>query len=72
MKLSIFAMILALSITACNLEMLYSIKALNDKYCAETNAENRARIIELIRNKKPDYPEHGLCGFEEKVMDRVA
>lgn len=72
MKLSITAMVLALSITACNLEMLYSIKALNDKYCAETNAENRERIIELIRKKKPDYPEHGLCGFEEKVLEKLA
>lgn len=72
MKISIIAAILALSITACNLEMLYSIKALNDKYCAETNAENLERIIELIRKKKPDYPEGGLCGFEDKIMERIA
>ncbi len=72
MKLSIFAIIVALLVTACNLEMLYSIKALNDKYCAETNAENRQRIIELIRKKKPDYPENGLCGFEDKIMEHIA
>jgi len=68
----LLSIVIVLSLSACNLEFLQGLKTLNDKYCAETNAENRARIIEAIRKKKPDYPEGGLCGVEERIMDQIA
>ena len=68
----LLSFVIVLSLSACNLEFLQGLKTLNDKYCAETNAENRARIIEAIRKKKPDYPEGGLCGVEERIMDQIA
>lgn len=68
----LLSFVIVLSLSACNLEFLQGLKTLNDKYCAETNAENRARIIEAIRKKKPDYPEEGLCGIEERIMDKIA
>lgn len=68
----LLSLVIVLSLSACNLEFLQGLKTLNDKYCAETNAENRARIIEAIRKKKPDYPEGGLCGVEERIMDQIA
>lgn len=72
MKIIFTAMLIVVLLSACNLEFLQGLKTLNDKYCAETNAENRARIIEAIRKKKPDYPEAGLCGVEERILDQIA
>lgn len=70
---TLLALVLTASLASCGvLDILQDVKTLNDKYCAETNTQNRERIINVIRKKKPDYPEKGLCGFEEKVMDRIA
>lgn len=71
-KVAIACLVIIVLLPACNLEFLQGLKALNDKYCAETNAEKRAKIIEAIRKKKPDYPDGGLCGIEERIMDRIA
>ena len=68
----LLSLVIVLSLSACNLEFLQGLKTLNDKYCAETNAENRVRIIEAIRKKNPNYPEGGLCGVEERNMEQIA
>lgn len=61
-----------LLVAGCNLEFLYGLKELNDKYCAETNAEKRKLIIEAIRLKEPNYPEQGLCGVENVIAEKIA
>lgn len=32
-------------------------------YCSEGMAETRASILLKIREKHPEYPEHGFCGI---------
>ena len=72
MKIRYSMMLIIVLLAGCNLEFLQDIKTLNDKYCAETNAEKRKLIIDAIRIKKPDYPEDGLCGVEKKITEQLA
>ena len=72
MKIIYSMMLIVVLLAGCNLEFLQDIKTLNDKYCAETNAEKRKLIIDAIRIKKPDYPEDGLCGAEKKIVEQLA
>lgn len=68
----ILSILAVLSLLAgCNLESLYTIKKLNELYCSEANENNRERIIEIIRKRKPDYPEGGLCGIEHVIADKI-
>lgn len=69
---SVVCLLVAVLLTACNIETLYSIKALNDRYCAEKNADTRKMLIDIIHRKLPGYPEEGLCGIENVIAERIA
>ena len=72
MKIISTMMLIVVLTSGCNLEFLYGLKELNDKYCSETNADKRKQLIEAIRKKKSDYPEKGLCGIENVIAERFA
>ena len=65
----LLSLVIVLLLTACSLEKM---KAVNDIVCSELTEDMRKELIEKIRKKHPEWPEDGLCGIEERIMDKIA
>ncbi len=69
-KLIIAILFISLSGCAQIKNLLGTLDALNQEYCAENNATKRAMIIAAIRSKYPDYPDGGLCAIEDRIKGK--
>lgn len=47
-----------------------TVENLERAYCDETNAQGRAWLLSKIRERHPNYPESGLCGWLDELDAR--